>query len=63
MLCTTALRAYIETDDPAAARRVALHIIDNVETQLADRARASKSAPAAGFEPATFALQKRCSTN
>jgi toxin ParE1/3/4 len=29
-----ALRAYIERDDPAAARRVALHIIRNVETLL-----------------------------
>jgi toxin ParE1/3/4 len=29
-----ALRAYIEQDDPAAAQRVALHIIRNVETLL-----------------------------
>jgi toxin ParE1/3/4 len=29
-----ALRAYIEQDDPAAARRVALQIIRNVETLL-----------------------------
>jgi toxin ParE1/3/4 len=29
-----ALRAYIEQDDPAAARRVALHIVRNVETLL-----------------------------
>ena len=29
-----ALRAYIEQEDPAAARRVALHIIRNVETLL-----------------------------
>ncbi len=29
-----ALRAYIEQDDPAAARCVALHIIRNVETLL-----------------------------
>ena len=29
-----ALRAYIEQDDPAAAQRVALHIIHNVETLL-----------------------------
>ena len=29
-----ALRAYIEQDDPAAAQRVALHIIENVETLL-----------------------------
>ena len=29
-----ALRAYIEGDDPAAARRVALHIMRNVETLL-----------------------------
>ncbi len=28
------LRAYIEEDDPAAARRVALHIIHNVEALL-----------------------------
>ena len=31
-----ALRAYIEQDDPAAARRIALHIIRNVEMLLAD---------------------------
>ncbi|MCC6775905.1 MAG: type II toxin-antitoxin system RelE/ParE family toxin [Hyphomicrobiales bacterium] len=31
-----ALRAYIEQDDPAAARRVALQIIRNVETLLPD---------------------------
>jgi toxin ParE1/3/4 len=30
-----ALRAHIEQDDPAAAQRVALHIIYNVETLLA----------------------------
>jgi toxin ParE1/3/4 len=29
-----ALRAYITQDDPAAAQRVALHIIRNVETLL-----------------------------
>ena len=29
-----ALRAYIEQDDPAAAQRVALHIIHNIETLL-----------------------------
>jgi toxin ParE1/3/4 len=29
-----ALRAHIEQDDPAAAQRVALHIIHNVETLL-----------------------------
>jgi toxin ParE1/3/4 len=29
-----ALRAYIEQDDPAAAQRVALHIVRNVETPL-----------------------------
>jgi addiction module RelE/StbE family toxin len=29
-----ALRIYIEQDDPAAAQRVALHIIHNVETLL-----------------------------
>jgi toxin ParE1/3/4 len=29
-----ALRAYISRDDPAAAQRVALHIIRNVETLL-----------------------------
>jgi toxin ParE1/3/4 len=28
------LRAYIEQDDPAAAQRVALHIVQNVETLL-----------------------------
>ena len=31
-----ALRAYIEQDDPAAARRVVLHIIEGVETLLPD---------------------------
>ena len=31
-----ALRAYIEQDDPAAAQRVALHIIRNVETLLTE---------------------------
>ena len=31
-----ALRAYIEQDDPGAAQRVAFHIIDTVETLLAD---------------------------
>lgn len=29
-----ALRAHIEKDDPAAARRVALHVVHNVETLL-----------------------------
>jgi toxin ParE1/3/4 len=29
-----ALRAYIAQDDPAAAQRVALHIVHNVETLL-----------------------------
>ena len=29
-----ALRAYIEQDDPAAAQRVVLRIIENVETLL-----------------------------
>jgi toxin ParE1/3/4 len=29
-----ALRTYIEQDDPAAAQRVALHIIRNIETLL-----------------------------
>jgi toxin ParE1/3/4 len=29
-----ALRSYIEQDDPAAAQRVSLHIIHNVETLL-----------------------------
>mgnify|MGYP000586061946 CR=1 FL=1 len=32
-----ALRAYITQDDPAAAQRVAVHILRNVETLLADR--------------------------
>ncbi|WP_244422091.1 type II toxin-antitoxin system RelE/ParE family toxin [Bradyrhizobium sp. ORS 285] len=32
-----ALRAYIAQDDPAAAQRVALHILRNVETLLANR--------------------------
>jgi toxin ParE1/3/4 len=31
-----ALRAYIEQDDPAAAQRVALHIIRNIEALLPD---------------------------
>jgi toxin ParE1/3/4 len=31
-----ALRAYIEQDNPAAAQRVAFHIIHNVETLLPD---------------------------
>jgi toxin ParE1/3/4 len=31
-----ALRAYIEEDDPAAARRVTLHVTESVETLLAD---------------------------
>jgi toxin ParE1/3/4 len=30
------LRAYISEDDPAAAQRVALHIIHNVEVLLAE---------------------------
>ncbi|HUO94333.1 MAG TPA: type II toxin-antitoxin system RelE/ParE family toxin [Rhizomicrobium sp.] len=30
------LRTYIEQDDPAAARRVALHVVRNVETLLSD---------------------------
>ena len=29
-----ALRAYIEQDNPAAAKRVALHIVRNIETLL-----------------------------
>jgi toxin ParE1/3/4 len=29
-----AVRAYIEQDDPAAAQRVALHIVQSVETLL-----------------------------
>jgi toxin ParE1/3/4 len=32
----SALRADIEQDDPAAAQRVALHIVTNVETLLAN---------------------------
>jgi toxin ParE1/3/4 len=31
-----ALRAYIQQDDPAAAQRVVLRIIENVETLLPD---------------------------
>jgi toxin ParE1/3/4 len=31
-----ALRAYIERDDPAAAQRVALHVIHNIEVLLAN---------------------------
>jgi plasmid stabilization system protein ParE len=34
-----ALRAYIEQDDPAAAQRVALHIVRNVETLLPNNPR------------------------
>ena len=30
------LRAYIEQDDPAAARRVALHIVESIETFLSN---------------------------
>jgi toxin ParE1/3/4 len=30
------LRAYIEKDDPAAAQRIALHVIRDVETLLPD---------------------------
>ncbi len=30
------LHAYIELDDPAAARRVTLHIVESVETLLAN---------------------------
>ncbi|MGJ4998574.1 type II toxin-antitoxin system RelE/ParE family toxin [Bradyrhizobium sp. HKCCYLS3077] len=32
-----ALRVFIAQDDPAAAQRVALHILRNVETLLANR--------------------------
>jgi toxin ParE1/3/4 len=32
-----ALRAYIGQDDPAAAQRLALHIIHSVETLLSDK--------------------------
>jgi toxin ParE1/3/4 len=32
----TSLRAYIAEDDPAAGRRVALHIIHNIEQLLPD---------------------------
>jgi toxin ParE1/3/4 len=32
------LRAFIEQDDPAAAQRVALHIVRNVETLLSQHA-------------------------
>jgi toxin ParE1/3/4 len=31
-----ALRAYIGQDDPAAAQRLALHIVNSVETLLSD---------------------------
>ena len=31
-----ALRACIEQDDPAAARRVALHIVESIETLLSN---------------------------
>jgi len=32
----TALRTYVEQDDPAAAQRVALHIVRNIETLLSN---------------------------
>ena len=32
-----ALRAYIEEDNPAAAQRIALHILRNVESLLSNR--------------------------
>ena len=32
-----ALRAYIEEDNPAAAQRIALHILRNVESRLSNR--------------------------
>ena len=35
----TALRAHIAADDPAAARRVAMHIVRNVEQLLPDNPR------------------------
>ncbi len=35
----TALRAYIAADDPAAARRVALHIVRDVEQLLPNNPR------------------------
>jgi toxin ParE1/3/4 len=38
-----ALRAYIEKDDPAAARRVALHIVESIETLLCDHPELGRS--------------------
>lgn len=38
-----ALRAYIEEDDPAAARRIVLHIMRNVETLLSDNPRMGRA--------------------
>jgi toxin ParE1/3/4 len=47
-----ALRAYIEQDDPAAAQRVALHIVHNVETLLAENPKMGRP----GRVPATREL-------
>jgi plasmid stabilization system protein ParE len=44
----SALRAYIEQDDPAAAQRVALHIVTNVETLLANKSGNGATRPRAG---------------
>jgi toxin ParE1/3/4 len=38
-----ALRAYIEKNDPAAARRVALHIVESIETLLCDHPELGRS--------------------
>jgi toxin ParE1/3/4 len=38
-----ALRAYIEKDDPAAARRVALHIVESIENLLCDHPETGRS--------------------
>jgi toxin ParE1/3/4 len=43
-----ALRAYIAEDNPAAAQRVALHIIHNVEEFLADNPSIGRSGRVSG---------------
>src|SRR6266853_340899 len=43
-----ALRAYIEQDDPAAAQRVALHIVQNIETLPSEHPRNGATRPSAG---------------
>jgi toxin ParE1/3/4 len=38
-----ALRAFIEKDDPAAARRAVLHIVESIETLLCDHPEMGRS--------------------